>query len=64
MRVLVISGPSPKAVLERYTAILGRPAAPAPWTYGLWLTTSFLTDYDEKSMHSSCTTYQLIADSD
>ncbi|EIN12487.1 sugar hydrolase [Punctularia strigosozonata HHB-11173 SS5] len=50
IRVLVINGPSPKAILERYTAILGRPAAPAPWTYGLWLTTSFLTSYDEKTV--------------
>ncbi len=43
----VIAGPEPKDVLRRYTALTGRaPYLPA-WSYGLWLTTSFLTDYDD-----------------
>jgi alpha-D-xyloside xylohydrolase len=52
IRLLVIHGPTPKDVLERYTAILGRPPIPPAWTYGLWLTTSFTTTYDEKTVSS------------
>jgi alpha-D-xyloside xylohydrolase len=43
----VIHGPTPKAILERYTALTGRPALPPLWSFGLWLSTSFTTDYDE-----------------
>ncbi len=46
----VIYGPSPKEVLENYTALTGRPALPPAWTFGLWLTTSFTTNYDEASV--------------
>lgn len=46
----VIDGPEPKDVLRRYTALTGRvPRLPA-WSYGLWLTTSFLTDYDDETV--------------
>ncbi|GJJ10876.1 hypothetical protein Clacol_005104 [Clathrus columnatus] len=50
IRVLIINGPHPKRILELYTAITGRPPIPAPWTFGLWLTTSFLTSYDEDTV--------------
>lgn len=46
----VIYGPEPKQVLERYTALTGRPALPPKWTFGLWLSTSFTTSYDEKTV--------------
>ncbi|WP_026486399.1 alpha-xylosidase [Caldanaerobius polysaccharolyticus] len=46
----VINGPSMKEVLVNYTALTGRPALPPAWSFGLWLTTSFLTDYDEKTV--------------
>jgi alpha-D-xyloside xylohydrolase len=46
----VIYGPTPKAVLDRYTALTGRPALPPTWSFGLWLTTSFTTDYDEETV--------------
>ena len=48
----VIGGGSPKAVLNNYTAITGRaPHLPA-WSFGLWLSTSFTTNYDEKTVTS------------
>lgn len=47
-----ISGPSMKQVLERYTTLTGKSALPAPWTFGLWLSTSFTTNYDEQTVTS------------
>ncbi|HEX6271266.1 MAG TPA: alpha-xylosidase [Anaerolineales bacterium] len=46
----VIYGPTSKEILERYTALTGRPALPPSWSFGLWLSTSFTTDYDEKTV--------------
>lgn len=46
----VIYGPDPKDVLSRYTALTGRPALPPAWSFGLWLTTSFTTSYDENTV--------------
>ncbi|WP_144882321.1 alpha-xylosidase, partial [Isoptericola variabilis] len=48
----VIAGPTPKDVLRRYTGLTGRPARVPDWSYGLWLSTSFTTDYDEKTVTS------------
>ena len=48
----IIHGPTPKQILERYTALTGRPALPPAWSFGLWLSTSFTTDYDEKTVTS------------
>ncbi|MER5185348.1 alpha-xylosidase [Streptomyces sp. NPDC002896] len=48
----VVAGPSPKDVLSRYTALTGRAALPPAWSFGLWLTTSFTTSYDEKTVTS------------
>ncbi len=48
----LINGPSLKEVISKYTDITGKPALPAPWTYGLWLSTSFTTNYDEKTVLS------------
>ncbi|MFO7635552.1 MAG: alpha-xylosidase, partial [Caldilinea sp.] len=48
----LIYGPTPKEVLERYTALTGRPALPPPWSFGLWLSTSFTTSYDEETVTS------------
>ena len=46
----VIYGPTPKEILQRYTALTGRPALPPAWSFGLWLSTSFTTDYDEATV--------------
>ena len=46
----LINGPTMKEVLTRYTDLTGKPSLPAPWTFGLWLSTSFVTDYDEKTV--------------
>jgi alpha-D-xyloside xylohydrolase len=50
LEYFVIYGPGPKQILERYTALTGRPALPPAWSFGLWLSTSFTTDYDEKTV--------------
>jgi alpha-D-xyloside xylohydrolase len=47
----IINGPTPKAVLEHYTALTGRPALPPAWSFGLWLSTSFTTSYDEATVN-------------
>lgn len=46
------NGPTMKDVLMRYTDLSGKPALPAPWTFGLWLSTSFTTNYDEETVMS------------
>jgi alpha-D-xyloside xylohydrolase len=52
LEYFVIYGPSPKEVLSRYTALTGRPALPPAWSFGLWLSTSFTTSYDEETVTS------------
>lgn len=47
-----INGPTMKDVLARYTDLTGKPSLPAPWTFGLWLSTSFTTNYDETTVTS------------
>ncbi len=49
---LIIDGPSPKDVLDRYTAVSGRPPKVPNWSYGTWLSTSFTTSYDEATVAS------------
>ncbi|HEY5981583.1 MAG TPA: alpha-xylosidase [Microlunatus sp.] len=48
----VIHGPTPAEILRKYTALTGRPAAVPDWSYGLWLSTSFTTSYDEATVTS------------
>lgn len=43
----LISGGSPKGTIEKYTDLTGKPSLPPAWSFGLWLTTSFTTNYDE-----------------
>ncbi|KAJ5545218.1 Aldolase-type TIM barrel [Penicillium sp. DV-2018c] len=46
----VVYGATPKEILNRYTSLTGRPALVPSWSYNLWLTTSFTTNYDEKTV--------------
>jgi alpha-D-xyloside xylohydrolase len=52
LEYLFIYGPTPQEILRRYTALTGRPALPPAWSFGLWLTTSFTTPYDEATVSS------------
>ena len=52
LQYYVIAGDGPREVLERYTALTGRPALPPAWSFGTWLSTSFTTDYDEQTVNS------------
>ncbi|MBE5776184.1 MAG: alpha-xylosidase [Clostridiales bacterium] len=52
MDFMVIGGGDMKGVLEHYTALSGRPALPPAWTFGLWLSSSFTTSYDENTVMS------------
>ncbi|MCL2203916.1 MAG: alpha-xylosidase [Defluviitaleaceae bacterium] len=51
LRYMVIGGDTLPEVLTRYTALSGRPALPPAWSYGLWLSTSFTTDYNEETVN-------------
>ncbi|RUT46482.1 alpha-xylosidase [Paenibacillus anaericanus] len=48
----IIDGPEPKDVLNKYTNLTGKPSLPPAWTFGLWLSTSFTTNYDEATVNS------------
>lgn len=47
----IINGPTPKEVITRYTDLTGKPALPPAWSFGLWLSTSFTTDYNEETVN-------------
>ncbi len=50
MAYCVIGGADAKDTLRIYTGLTGRPALPPAWSFGLWLTTSFTTSYDEETV--------------
>jgi len=52
LEYFVIAGENPARILDRYTQLTGRPAVVPEWSYGLWLSTSFTTDYDEATVTS------------
>jgi alpha-D-xyloside xylohydrolase len=52
LEYLVFAGPTPKDVINRYTRATGRPAQVPAWSFGLWLSTSFTTEYDEATVNS------------
>ncbi|MBW7473718.1 alpha-xylosidase [Paenibacillus oenotherae] len=52
LEYFIVGGRTPKEVLANYTALTGKPALPPAWSFGLWLTTSFTTNYDEATVNS------------
>ena len=48
----VINGHTPKGTIQKYTELTGKPALPPAWSFGVWLTTSFTTNYDEETTSS------------
>jgi alpha-D-xyloside xylohydrolase len=52
LEYLVIYGPTPKEILKKYTALTGRAPVVPHWSFGLWLSTSFVTNYDEATVTS------------
>lgn len=52
LKYYIIGGQNLKEVLGNYTALTGKPALPPAWSFGLWLTTSFTTSYDEATVNN------------
>lgn len=52
LEYFVIGGENLQEVLANYTTLTGKPALPPAYTFGLWLTTSFTTKYDEETINS------------
>jgi alpha-D-xyloside xylohydrolase len=52
LEYFVIGGESLREVLQNYTSLTGKPALPPAWSFGLWLSTSFTTNYDEATVTS------------
>ena len=50
MSYSVVGGEILKAILNTYTDLTGKAPLVPDWSYGLWLSTSFTTDYDEKTV--------------
>lgn len=50
MSYSVVGGENLKAILNTYTDLTGKVPLVPDWSYGLWLSTSFTTDYDEKTV--------------
>ncbi|KAL2846766.1 glycosyl hydrolases family 31-domain-containing protein [Aspergillus pseudodeflectus] len=50
LEYFVIRGATPKEILKRYTALTGTPSLVPAWSYNLWLTTSFTTNYSEETV--------------
>ncbi|MFC5465192.1 alpha-xylosidase [Lederbergia graminis] len=52
LEYILIGGDTPKEVIRDYTNLTGKPALPPAWSFGLWLSTSFTTNYDEQTVNS------------
>lgn len=52
LKIYIIYGDGPKDVLKKYTTLTGKAGKVPSWSFGLWLTTSFTTNYDETTVNS------------
>lgn len=52
LEYFIIAGEDLQGVISNYTTLTGKPALPPAYTFGLWLTTSFTTKYDEDTINS------------
>ncbi|WP_430534755.1 alpha-xylosidase [Listeria rocourtiae] len=52
LEYMIIYGPTMEEILRKYTDLTGKPALPPAWSFGLWLSTSFCTDYDEATVNA------------
>ena len=52
LEIFFIYGANPREIIKRYTDFLGKPAQVPDWSFGLWLSTSFTTNYDEATVNS------------
>ena len=52
LRYYFIYGPDAKDIMKGYTTLTGKPALPPAWSFGLWLSTSFTTNYNEETTSS------------
>ena len=52
MEYFIFGGENIGEVLQNYTSLTGKPALPPAYTFGLWLSTSFTTNYDEETVNS------------
>lgn len=52
LEYFIFGGNSVADVLSNYTNLTGKPALPPAYTFGLWLSTSFTTNYDEATVTS------------
>ena len=50
LEYFIIGGENLEDVLKHYTDLTGKPSLPPAYTFGLWLSTSFTTSYDEKTV--------------
>ena len=52
LEYFIIGGENLEDVLKHYTDLTGKPSLPPAYTFGLWLSTSFTTSYDEQTVTS------------
>lgn len=52
LEYFIIGGENLEDVLKYYTDLTGKPSLPPAYTFGLWLSTSFTTSYDEETVTS------------
>ena len=52
LEYFVFGGETVADVLTAYTDLTGKPALPPAYSFGLWLSTSFTTSYDEETVSS------------